>query len=599
MVEKRKLSSTSDDAKGEDKSSKEPSQSNKKIATESSAASSNPLPPPLSQKANPFFNLFRKTSKDDDWEDWDDNATSKPSSTTATPLKKDTNPTASASAITSTDHSPSKDSVVEAVHKASLSSPLALKQEGSSSLNASQDSARATSAPTSEKKRKAEEDPATPPEQSKVGGLGRATSFSANSTPGNIFSVVTPSKSIFGGSLAGRGSSITSAGLSEVAFILYSRHNPVQNAKVKPTFNLSSGFAGNPPTFGSSSSGQGFSFAAAKAVGSFSDLLSTPTKNVNDAEKRDDGGTDEKENDDVAVAITGDAVPVETKTGEEDENNLFQARCKLFRMDSEQKWRERGAGTFKINASSANDSARLGTDARECFNKVLTINPGNSVAIVTLGFMHQNDGELDAAIECYHKAFSLNPEQPFATSLLEMALEESFQGSPRILKVLVQNSATVLTEEENEANGNLLIKWDAVEVRHPDEARDAEEIQQIGKKFINLKEIESNWSSPLLISLPTGSSRLARNCWKISTLTQMKFKLTASTLPGAHIGIPEVVGGHVLWLVAEGRQRGKELAVAREEHAEVARRRSWQEGWWHEEGWEEWQKEKEEGSREL
>ncbi|KAJ3103103.1 anaphase promoting complex subunit cdc16 [Phlyctochytrium planicorne] len=131
---------------------------------------------------------------------------------------------------------------------------------------------------------------------------------------------------------------------------------------------------------------------------------------------------------------------------------LTAEECRDLKL-SEALWINLGQTTRKMGCSKIKD-------ARECFKKVLTINPGNSGAIVTLGLMHQNEGELDAAIECYHKALSLNPEHPFATSLLEMALEESFQSSPRILKDLVQNSARSNQSIVSEASGQLLPRKD-------------------------------------------------------------------------------------------------------------------------------------------
>jgi len=48
------------------------------------------------------------------------------------------------------------------------------------------------------------------------------------------------------------------------------------------------------------------------------------------------------------------------KTGEEDEQHIFQTRAKLFVLDAkENKWHERGVGQLKVNASINGASSRL------------------------------------------------------------------------------------------------------------------------------------------------------------------------------------------------------------------------------------------------
>ncbi len=48
-------------------------------------------------------------------------------------------------------------------------------------------------------------------------------------------------------------------------------------------------------------------------------------------------------------------------TGEEEENTVYQTRTKLYVMQSDGGWRERGVGTVKINVrASDNKGARLG-----------------------------------------------------------------------------------------------------------------------------------------------------------------------------------------------------------------------------------------------
>ena len=48
-------------------------------------------------------------------------------------------------------------------------------------------------------------------------------------------------------------------------------------------------------------------------------------------------------------------------TGEEDEETVFQARGKLFSLSSQNQWKERGTGNFKLNVRRVDSGgARLG-----------------------------------------------------------------------------------------------------------------------------------------------------------------------------------------------------------------------------------------------
>ncbi|KAJ3110878.1 hypothetical protein HDU96_006183 [Phlyctochytrium bullatum] len=276
---------------------------------ESKDSAKKPEEPAAPKPSNPFFSLFRKSGKDDDWDDWDDDGSAKKA-----------------------DASKSK-------------------------------------IPTPPKA-----DPSTPP-----GDVPKPT----ESTPqNNLFAVDTPQRSFFGGAFAGR-DGIHNAGLSE-------------NAKIKKGLALNS--TASTPGFGSfaafsNTSGFSFATASAKATSSFNDLLlATPSKSpasklkksaTTDEDDEEDGdddaeGKDEETNEGEEKEGEGNeadgfkaktavpSAPMETKTGEEDENTVFQlltlskARCKLFRMDKDDNsWKERGTGNFRVNLSADNDSARM------------------------------------------------------------------------------------------------------------------------------------------------------------------------------------------------------------------------------------------------
>ncbi|KAJ1980968.1 hypothetical protein H4R34_002253 [Dimargaris verticillata] len=61
-----------------------------------------------------------------------------------------------------------------------------------------------------------------------------------------------------------------------------------------------------------------------------------------------------------AVLASSKGEPVEVKTGEEDEDTLYQTKCKLYELDEAMQWRERGAGVLKVNQQVKDpDAVRL------------------------------------------------------------------------------------------------------------------------------------------------------------------------------------------------------------------------------------------------
>ncbi|KAJ3009543.1 UNVERIFIED_CONTAM: hypothetical protein HDU68_002622 [Siphonaria sp. JEL0065] len=97
-------------------------------------------------------------------------------------------------------------------------------------------------------------------------------------------------------------------------------------------------------------------------------LKSTPALKQSSKEKDDDN--EEGESDDenpteqeVAIEKKVDIPEIEVKTGEEDESNIIQLRCKLYRMDATNTWKERGVGNLRLNCveddRSNRPSARL------------------------------------------------------------------------------------------------------------------------------------------------------------------------------------------------------------------------------------------------
>lgn len=140
-------------------------------------------------------------------------------------------------------------------------------------------------------------------------------------------------------------------------------------APENPTPSLFTGFnLSSPFTFSTSPSQQGgnlFAQSMAKfninAEGSYSSPSIIKPFSQSKAEKEQEKGKDEEEfvpNEELPIENTCDMTPIELKTGEENEDVLFEQRCKLFRLrDGE--WKERGIGYIKVLKHKESGKGRL------------------------------------------------------------------------------------------------------------------------------------------------------------------------------------------------------------------------------------------------
>ncbi|KAJ3330985.1 hypothetical protein HDU76_004339 [Blyttiomyces sp. JEL0837] len=160
----------------------------------------------------------------------------------------------------------------------------------------------------------------------------------------------------FKGSFGGRDSEISSSSLSS-------------NISVKKTVNLQT----DGHTFGSMASTSGLSFggfASAAAKGSksswISELSEQGKKKVEESKSqvkdifkgKDDGDEGEAEEDDdgnveeeVPIEKKTEIPEIETVTGEENDDVEFQMRCKLFSMDENGQYKEKGVGILRLNVN--------------------------------------------------------------------------------------------------------------------------------------------------------------------------------------------------------------------------------------------------------
>ncbi|KAI9343418.1 hypothetical protein DFJ73DRAFT_841420 [Zopfochytrium polystomum] len=198
-------------------------------------------------------------------------------------------------------------------------------------------------------------------------GAVRYTSLGASSSelPPALKNLgATERKTIFAGSMGGRDSDISSTSMAS-------------NLTVKRPISVDS----NTPTFGAKLADQVTTFGAAvKSIGSesFESLLTSggpsngATKNLGDGSGKsgsgdEDSGAGSDEEDrgeenehNLKEKKTAEIPLVDHLTGEEDEESVFQTRCKLFKMNGNKEWKERGIGSIRVNVKKSDDNTGSG-----------------------------------------------------------------------------------------------------------------------------------------------------------------------------------------------------------------------------------------------
>ncbi|KAI9321997.1 hypothetical protein BDR26DRAFT_1015480 [Obelidium mucronatum] len=170
----------------------------------------------------------------------------------------------------------------------------------------------------------------------------------------------------FAGSLGGRDSESISHGKDALS----------SNSTVKAV-----SFSSSEPAFGSKASSSALSFGGfgSSTAGASNKASSKPSK------EEDDGSDDENPIEhEVPIEKKVDIPEVEVKTGEEDESNIIQMRCKLYRMDETNTWKERGVGNLRLNCDESSVSARLVMRAEGVLRLILNVRvlPGMPCQIV-------------------------------------------------------------------------------------------------------------------------------------------------------------------------------------------------------------------------
>lgn len=77
-----------------------------------------------------------------------------------------------------------------------------------------------------------------------------------------------------------------------------------------------------------------------------------------------------------------------------------------------------------LNLGHAARKLRQYSRAQQLYRQAIGLNPHSGSAYAGLAYTHQLAGDSAAAVECYHKALALKPEDAFASEMLGHALQE-------------------------------------------------------------------------------------------------------------------------------------------------------------------------------
>jgi len=115
-------------------------------------------------------------------------------------------------------------------------------------------------------------------------------------------------------------------------------------------------------------------------------------------------------------------------SGKDDKSRLSTSKCKPKRLTSkecieycENKYWE----PTIFNLGQSYRKSRLFSKAMLCFEKCVSLCPGNSASYSALGFTQHLVGNIQGAIESYHQALSLKTDDPLASEMLNRALYEA------------------------------------------------------------------------------------------------------------------------------------------------------------------------------
>ncbi|KAI8985420.1 hypothetical protein BDB01DRAFT_788168 [Pilobolus umbonatus] len=186
------------------------------------------------------------------------------------------------------------------------------------------------------------------------------------------------------------------------------------------------------PSFSSFAKATTSPFATA-AVGNNSSInsltqVTSPTTSSNSLEGEKDSDDNESENEtdhtfgeNAKIKVPGVVQQIEIKTGEEDEDTIYQTKAKLFIVDNKKgSIKERGVGTFRIKAkdeeSKRSTHTRLLMRADSVFKVILNISlyPGMKIELAQERFIRfmafEQENKADGSIETIpvHYALRLN-----------------------------------------------------------------------------------------------------------------------------------------------------------------------------------------------
>jgi anaphase-promoting complex subunit 6 len=87
-----------------------------------------------------------------------------------------------------------------------------------------------------------------------------------------------------------------------------------------------------------------------------------------------------------------------------------------------------------LNLAHALRKLRQWDLAAFCLERCLTLQPTNPSAWTALGYCYHLSGKLDQAIDTYHQALAQKPEDPFASEMLQRALQDALEQTTELFE---------------------------------------------------------------------------------------------------------------------------------------------------------------------
>jgi len=123
----------------------------------------------------------------------------------------------------------------------------------------------------------------------------------------------------------------------------------------------------------------------------------------------------------VSSAEMGHSKPIES----EESFSIFQRSAASFSLELIDLCQDKFWEPTIFNLGQSFRKCKRFCEATKCFEKCRSIYPGQADSYTALGYTKHLMGDLYTAIEYYHQALSLKPDDPVASEMLNRALHET------------------------------------------------------------------------------------------------------------------------------------------------------------------------------